>query len=127
MLCKMVCMIGSVVVYLKYQLLTNSPYSQVADEWIADIFPDSRLMKGSLTRFLNLINAARSSFMTLQPNLREDFLNKEIDLNFISQACSSVGITRMNYSTPLGKTFDPPVKILNGLVLTCYFLAIPSP
>lgn len=74
-------------------------------------------MEGASTRFRNMIVAARSTFYSLEPNLMEDFLNKEINFNYISEACDSLGITRSTISTPPDKPFNPPLKIYNELII----------
>ncbi|XP_059171883.1 uncharacterized protein LOC131952959 [Physella acuta] len=91
-------------------------WSQV-DVWVEEIFPESRLMEGALTRFRNMIDAARSTFSTLEPDLKEDFLNKDIDFNYISKTCDSLGITRSTISNPPDTPLDPPLNICNELII----------
>ena len=65
-----------------------------------------------------LITGAWNSFSSLPHDLLEELLlTKEMDFNFISQACAAVGITRTNFTTPPAVHFDPPLQVINELVI----------
>ena len=65
-----------------------------------------------------LITGAWNSFSSLPHDLLEEFLTKEMDFNFISQACAAVGITCTNFTTPPAVFLpSPPLQVINELVI----------
>ncbi|GFO24440.1 hypothetical protein PoB_005094500 [Plakobranchus ocellatus] len=96
---------------------SQSPMATSVDSWIATLVPEVSYLTGAPTHFVNLVESAYHRCARLNAEKREGWLCLGVDLDFVSDAMSAVGITRKSFLMPPSDNHSSPVFISNRLVI----------
>ena len=69
------------------------------------------------TQFQNLVQSSLKRYLKTQESNREQFLSQNVDLDYICDSLSSLGITKKTFLFPPSSPHNPPILITNRVVI----------
>ena len=69
------------------------------------------------TQFQNLVQSSLKRYLKTQESNREQFLSQNVDLDYICDSLSSLGITKKTFMIPPSSPHNPPILITNRVVI----------